>query len=101
MAGAPSRYRPEEARVHGAWVATIAADEYGPREADLFRGRMGNIRMALTLVPDEARSFWSIAFKQYLTIEAMRDFDNEYRAINHAQIELLAGRVSAINQCTY
>jgi len=33
--------------------------------------------------------------------QAMTDFDNEYRAINHAQIELVAGRVSAINQCVY
>ena len=28
----------------------------------------------------------------------MRDFDTEYRAITHPQIELLASRVSAINQ---
>jgi len=31
----------------------------------------------------------------------MRDFGCEYRAITHAQIELLAGRISAINQCVY
>ena len=31
----------------------------------------------------------------------MRDFGREYRAITHAQIELLAGRISAINQCVY
>jgi len=38
---------------------------------------------------------------QCLPPAAMRDFDNEYRAIDHAQIELVAGRVSALNQCVY
>jgi hypothetical protein len=36
-----------------------------------------------------------------MTGEQMFDFDNEIRAISHAQIELVAGRVSAINQCVY
>jgi AhpD family alkylhydroperoxidase len=31
----------------------------------------------------------------------MRDFSQEFRAITHLQIELLAARVSALNQCTY
>jgi AhpD family alkylhydroperoxidase len=31
----------------------------------------------------------------------MWDFANEYRAISHAQIELIAGRVSVLNQCFY
>ena len=101
VAGAPSHYQPERAALRTAWVRTLAWDDHGPREADFFDGPTGNIRTALTLVPDEARSFWDIAFNQYLPIAAMRDWDNEYRAITHAQIELLAGRVSALNQCTY
>jgi hypothetical protein len=99
--GAPSRYRPVEARSNGAWVPTIAWDEHGPNEADFFQGFPANIKMALTLVPDEARSFFDIVAHQYLPGHAMRDFEKEYRAISHAQIELLAGRISAINQCTY
>jgi hypothetical protein len=101
QSGAPSRYRPAEARGNGAWVPTIAWEEHGPGEADFFQGFPSNIKMALTLVPDEARSFFDIVAHQYLPGPAMRDFEREYRAINHAQIELLAGRVSAINQCTY
>lgn len=99
--GSPSRYSPERAEQRTAWVRTLAWDDHGANEADFFDGPTGNIRTALTLVPDEARSFWDIAFNQYLPIPAMRDWDNEYRAITHVQIELLAGRVSAINQCTY
>ena len=101
IAGAPSRYRPKEARRHRAWVPHILAGEQGPNEADLFQGQPANIRMALTLVPDEARGFFDLVAHQYIPGPAMNDFGNEYRDITHAQIELLAGRVSAINQCTY
>ena len=100
-AGTPALYAPDRARVQTAWVKTLTWDDHGPNEADFFDGPTGNIRTALTLVPDEARSFWNIVYAQYLPIAAMRDWENEYRAISHAQIELLAGRVSAINQCTY
>jgi hypothetical protein len=31
----------------------------------------------------------------------MRDFTREYRAVSHAQIEMLAARVSALNLCIY
>ncbi len=101
QAGAPSRYRPAQARQTDAWVPTIGWDEHGPNEADYFVGLPANIRRALTLVPDEARSFFAVVAAQYLPGPAMRDFSKEYRAITHAQIELLAGRISAINQCTY
>lgn len=99
--GEPSRYRPAEARQHEAWAPNIAWDEHGPNEADFFVGTPSNIRRALTLVPDEARSFFDLSAHQYLSGLASRDFSKEYRAITHAQIELLAARVSAINQCTY
>ena len=56
---------------------------------------------ALTLVPDEARSFFDVVSAQYLAGPQMTDFGNEFRAITHLQIELLAARVSALNQCTY
>ena len=101
QSGSPTRYRPNEARLHDAWVPTVAWHERGPREADFFQGLPANIKMALTLVPDEARSFFDLVVHQYLPGPAMRDFAHEYRAIAHAQIELIAGRVSALNQCTY
>ena len=64
-------------------------------------GREANIRRALTLVPDEARGFFDVVAAQYLAGPQMRDFSREFRAITHLQIELLAARVSALNQCTY
>ena len=99
--GEPSRYRPAEARQHQAWAPNIAWNEHGPNEADYFVGPEANIRRALTLVPDEARGFFDVASAQYLAGPQMRDFSREFRAITHAQIELLAARVSALNQCTY
>jgi len=99
--GAPSRYCPKEARQHGHWVPTIALHEHGPDEANYFIGPPANIRVALTLVPNEARSFFDLCASQYLPGPAMRDFAAEYRAISNAQIELLAGRISAIYQCIH
>ena len=99
--GEPSHYRPKEARQHQAWAPNIAWDEFGPNEADYFVGPEANIRRALTLVPDEARGFFDVASAQYLSGPQMRDFSEEFRAITHLQIELLAARVSALNQCTY
>ena len=58
--GEPSRYRPAEARVTDAWVPTIVWEEAGPNEADFMSGSGSNIRRALTLVPDEARSFFGL-----------------------------------------
>jgi hypothetical protein len=60
-----------------------------------------NIMMAMSLVPEEARSFFDLVTHQYLPGAVMRDFSREYRAISHAQIELLAARVSALNRCLY
>ena len=100
--GEPSRYRPAEARQHLAWAPNIDENEHGPNEADLFQVKpTANIRRALTLVPDEARGFFDVVTHQYLSGPQMRDFSQEFRAITHGQIELLAARVSAINQCTY
>lgn len=100
-AGEPSRYQPAEARQHQAWAPNIAWDEFGPNEADYFVGPEANIRRAMTLAPDEARGFFDVVSAQYLAGPQMRDFSQEFRAITHLQIELLAARVSALNQCTY
>ena len=60
-----------------------------------------NIRKAMSLVPEEVHSFFDLVAHQYLPGTAMRDFSREYRAISHAQIELLAARVSPLNRCFY
>lgn len=103
VSGEPTR-RVTPGAKHGlAWVATLdPADAEGEDEGLYPSGRPpANIRRAMSLVPNEVRGFFNLVEVQYLPGPAMNDFDNEYRAITHAQIELLAGRVSAINQCAY
>ncbi len=61
----------------------------------------GNVHRALSLVPRAMMQFWDLFETMYLPQDAMRDFAREYRAIEHAQIEMLAARVAVRNQCVY
>jgi hypothetical protein len=108
--GVPTRRRPKTAHQRGeAWVPMIhPKDLDGDLETEEERklakywgGVLANIRRALSLVPEEAYAWFQLVETQYLTGQAMRDFSKEYRAITHAQIELIAGRVSVLNQCFY
>jgi hypothetical protein len=103
LPGAPSQRRPTGAKPGAAWVPWLdPADAVGD-DAGLYpSGRpAANIMKAMSLVPDEVRGFFDLVAHQYLPGPAMRDFAREYRAISHPQIELLAARVSALNQCLY
>jgi alkylhydroperoxidase family enzyme len=99
--GAPSRRRPAGAKKHKFWVANIMPGDHDPEDADYFVGRTAHIRLALTLVPDEARAWFDLVDAQYLSGRMMVDWHGRHRAIDRAQIELVAARVSALNQCTY
>jgi hypothetical protein len=101
--GAQSRYRPPGAKSGGAWVPWVEPADVSEGEARIYPSDRppANIMKAMSLVPEEARSFFDLVTHQYLPGEVMRDFAHEYRAITHAQIELLAARVSALNRCLY
>jgi len=101
--GRPSEYRPPGAKMGDAWVPWLEPADLSEAESGLYpAGRpAANIMKAMSLVPDEVRSFFDLVSHQYLPPLAMRDFSREYRAISHSQIELLAARVSALNQCLY
>jgi hypothetical protein len=103
LPGAPSRRRPAGAKPGLAWVATLAPEDAEGEDRTLYpaTGSPANIRRAMSLVPEAVRGFFDLVKVQYLPPAAMLDFGHEHRAITHAQIELLAGRVSAINQCVY
>ena len=110
VSGEPLRRRPRTARQRGeAWVPMIHPKDLEgeletPEERKLatyWGGVLANIRRALSLVPEEAYAWFQLVETQYLPGRGMRDFAHEYRAITHAQIELIAGRVSVLNQCFY
>ncbi|NKB57570.1 MAG: hypothetical protein GKS00_14685 [Alphaproteobacteria bacterium] len=100
--GNPSRHRPVGAKTDHAWVPRVAPEDVTDADAGLYDGLGGaNIHRALSLVPAEVMGFFDIDTAQYLPDAALRDFSTEYRDLTHAQIEFLAARVSAINQCVY
>lgn len=109
--GEPHRRRPSTAHQRGeAWVALIhQKDLLGPLDtpeekalAEYWGGNnFAYIRRALSLVPEEALAWFRLAEILYLPGKWMRDFSREFRAITHAQIELIAGRVSVLNGCFY
>ena len=98
--------RSKSARLSGAWVPTVAPEDLGdddpPASHAMYRGRSAaNIHRALSLVPESMLGFFDLDDAMYLPDALLRDFAQEPRAITHAQIELLAARVSALNRCLY
>ena len=102
-AGMPSRRLPPGARPGPAWVPWIEPQDLTEAEAGIYPHSRppANIHKAMSLVPAEVKSFFDLCEHHYLGPLEMRDFGREYRAITHAQIELLAARVSALNRCFY
>jgi hypothetical protein len=100
--GEPSRHLPAAARPGEAWVPMIAVDEAAGPEADVYGGAafVPNIVRALSLVPDEVRALRTSSSAHYLPIEQIVD-PTVRRALDRMQMELIAARVSALNQCFY
>ena len=101
VSGEPSGYRPAQARLEEAWVPMIPGGGAVGREADLWRlRRTGNVIRAMSLVPDAVRQLMELSDVHYLPPDRIVDL-RAGRAIDRAQIELVAGRVSALNECFY
>jgi hypothetical protein len=102
-AGEPDRYRPGVLSEDIGFVPTVPPAGAVGREAGLWpNGRSANVIRALTLVPQALRDWLDLAAAQYLSIPAMANFVKDAaRSINRMQMELVAARVSAINECYY
>lgn len=100
--GEPSRRRPKNAKIEIAWVPTLAPEDLTPDDVDPFTtyGSV-HIQRALSLVPETVIGFFDLDIALYLPQDAIRDFDHEYRAITHTQLEFIAAKASAINGCYY
>ena len=103
--GEPSFSRPMGAKPGPAWVPMLAPEDMTAEEACLDSVYVSPdptfIRRALSLVPSEACGLFDMVDAQYLPGRLMPDLAAQHRAINRAQMELIAGRVSAINGCFY
>lgn len=102
--GQPHGERPDAAIDEGAFVPTIPAGRRGGEVGrELYADVMQPfIYRALSLVPDEARRVIDQGGVQYLPIDRFMDYDYaHYPALSRAQVEVMAGRTSAINECFY
>ena len=102
--GAPSRERPAAAVKELAWVPTVPNPPAGGEAADeLYGGKpKPYIVRALSLVPDELRRHLELEEVQYLPLQHI--FVTDYRhheGFSRAQVEVVAGRVSALNECFF
>ena len=101
IAGAPSMDRPSRVSKGVAWVSWIDKGDAVGDDLRTFGPNATNIRRALSLVPAAAHNYMDLMAVHYLPEDEKNNFDVNTRAINRQQIELIAGRVSAINQCVY
>jgi hypothetical protein len=102
--GEPSRYRPRGVVTGEAWVPMVDIKQADPEEKALLAAGPGDrtaaVIRALSLVPDEVRAWVDLSNAQYLSQDRMAGMETG-RAIDRSQIELTAGRVSALNECFY
>jgi alkylhydroperoxidase family enzyme len=102
LPGAPSRHRPTGAHASTAWVPMIdPGDASGPEEGLYGLAVMvPNIIRALSLVPDAVRMLRCLSAAHYVREDQIAD-PTIRRTLDRPQMELVAARVSALNECFY
>ena len=100
--GAPERRRPSAATLEGAWFATVPAAALDPEDADIYGGgrHAPNVVRALSLVPENVRTLGDLHSAHYLSYDEMRIIE-KIRNLSRSQMELVAARTSALNECFY
>jgi hypothetical protein len=102
--GAPTRQRSDGAKVELAWVPTVPnAPEGGELALSLYGDKpKPYIVRALSLVPDELRNHLELEQAQYTRLDRVLDFGyRHYEALTRPQVEIVAGRISALNACFF
>lgn len=101
-AGEPSQHRPTGAKPGTAWVPMVAPEDATGTESDMYPAGafIPNIVRALSLVPDQVRALRVSSDAHYVAMEKIGD-PTERRSIDRMQMELVAARVSALNECFY
>ena len=106
--GAPSGYLPKEANFAGAWVPVLNGESLAPQDADIYAELppeyvpVPNVLSAMSLVPDAVRMLFRLSAVQYLDMKGFMRFEQlPGRVLSRSQVELVAARVSALNDCFY
>ena len=100
----PSRERPSVAKKEGFFTASIpSAPAGGELAVSLFGNQPApNILRSLSLVPDEARRLNALLNQEYFSMQTIFDFTcSSHNSITRPQLELIAAKVSELNQCFY
>jgi alkylhydroperoxidase family enzyme len=104
LGGEPSRVRPAEAVDEGYFVPTIPYAIGALPEHGLFapNGFVPNVARGLSLVPDAVRTGKDLMRAHYMPYPMVAtDYEPPGRPITRSQIELVASRTSANNDCFY
>jgi len=102
QAGEPTRYRPPGAKKQAAWLPLVEPEDAVEADGPMYPNpKAGYIYRALSSVPQSLRDYWALATCHYLPSEFVYQFDKSVRAISRPQTEVIAARVSALNQCVY
>jgi alkylhydroperoxidase family enzyme len=102
-AGEPSRVRPVEAIDEGYFVPTIPYAVGSRPELDLYDANafVPNVGRGLSLVPAAVRTARDLMAAHYMTYAQVVTDYVPNRPIDRSQIELVAARTSAKNDCFY
>ncbi len=104
QAGEPDGYLPPGAAIDDAWVPMLLPETLSEPEADIFGGQAqtGNVIRAMSLIPDAVRQLGAQSAVQYVDCANVRNFESSGQlCLSRPQIELVAARTSAINECFY
>ena len=102
VGGQPAGERPAEAEQRSSWPPIVPKSGLNPGDEMLY-GPMqwgANVISALSLIPENVRWLHDLSEGHYLSFAEMR-MPDPLRAISRPQIELIAARVSALNECFY
>lgn len=103
-AGEPTRERPATAKIEEAWMPTIPIGPDGGEIGEaLYHGQpMPCIVRSLSLVPEELRAHVELEEAHYTRLAKIFDYEYQHHeGLTRPQTEIIAGRVSALNDCFY
>ena len=99
--GAPSEEKISDIEEIGAWIPVLSAGSPVGKELWTKAVKVTNVARGLSLVPELVKHQIALVEAQYVSISQIASTAEPDRAINRSQMELIASRVSALNECFY